>query len=377
LKIFNLEKSCKETSARAGVLSTDHGEIKTPFFMPVGTYGAVKTQSSEEIQHLPSSILLSNTYHLFLRPGAEVLEKAGGLHKFMNWGGAILTDSGGFQIFSLKGFRDITEDGVTFQSHLNGTKHHLTPESVVDIQRSIGSDFMMMLDVCPPGDADHKTWIEALETTTRWAKRGMEHYKNTDPLYGHRQILLPIIQGGTNPELRKRSAEELIELDADAYAVGGLAVGESKPELLDITELMGTLMPVEKSRYLMGVGTPADLVRCVARGIDMFDCVMPTRNARNGQLFTKLGKVNIRNAKYKSDFSAIDDTGFAPMSEQYSKSYLHHLFRTNEVLGLRIATQQNLRFYIYLMAEMRKAILNDTFKQWANDFLSGYDGGII
>ena len=377
MKIFNLEKSCPDTSARAGTLSTDHGEIQTPFFMPVGTYGAVKTQSSEEIETLPSSILLSNTYHLFLRPGTEILEKAGGLHKFMNWDGAILTDSGGFQIFSLQGFRDITEEGVTFQSHLDGTRHHLTPESVVDIQRSIGSDFMMMLDVCPPGDADHKTWIEALETTTRWAKRGMDHYRNTEPLYGHRQILLPIVQGGTNPELRKRSAEELIELDADAYAVGGLAVGEPKPQMLDTTELMGEILPKEKSRYLMGVGTPADLVRCVARGIDMFDCVMPTRNARNGQIFTLNGKVNIRNAKYKSDFSSIDDTGFAPMSEQYSKSYLHHLFRTNEVLGLRIATQQNLRFYIYIMAVMRKAILDDNFKSWANEFLFGYDGGTI
>ena len=377
MKIFNLEKSCSDTSARAGVLSTDHGEVQTPFFMPVGTYGAVKTQSSEEIEILPSSILLSNTYHLFLRPGTEILEKASGLHKFMNWDGAILTDSGGFQIFSLQGFRDITEEGVTFQSHLSGEKHHLTPESVVDIQRSIGSDFMMMLDVCPPGDADHKTWIEALETTTRWAKRGMDHYRRTEPLYGHKQILLPIIQGGTNPELRKRSAEELIELDADAYAVGGLAVGEPKPKMLDTTELMGEILPKEKSRYLMGVGTPADLVRCVARGIDMFDCVMPTRNARNGQLFTAFGKINIRNAKYKSDFSAIDDTGYAPMSEQYSKAYLNHLFRTNEVLGLRIATQQNLRFYIYIMAEMRKAILNDNFKSWANDFLFGYDGGTI
>jgi len=205
----------------------------------------------------------------------------------------------------------------------------------------------------------------------------MGHYRNTEPLYGHRQILLPIIQGGTNPELRKRSAEELIELDADAYAVGGLAVGEPKPKMLETTELMGEILPIEKSRYLMGVGTPADLVRCVARGIDMFDCVMPTRNARNGQIFTLNGKINIRNSKYKSDFSPIDDTGFAPMSEQYSKTYLHHLFKTNEVLGLRIATQQNLRLYIYIMAEMRKAILKDKFKSWANDFLFHYDGGII
>ncbi len=377
MKIFNLKKTCKDTKARTGILYTDHGEIKTPFFMPVGTYGAVKTQSPEEINQLPSNILLSNTYHLFLRPGTEILEKAGGLHKFMNWNKIILTDSGGFQIFSLKGFRNITEEGVTFQSHLNGEKHHLTPESVVDIQRSIGSDFMMMLDVCPSGDADQKTWIKALETTTRWAKRGMIHYRNTEPLYGHKQILIPIVQGGTNLDLRKRSAEELMELDAEAYAVGGLAVGEPKPEMLNTTELMGEILPKEKSRYLMGVGTPADLVRCVARGIDMFDCVIPTRNARNGQLFTLNGKINIRNARYKSDLSPIDDTGFAPMSMQYSKSYLHHLFRTNEVLGLRIATQQNLRLYMYIMEEIRKAIFNDNFKSWAKDFLFRYDGDSI
>ena len=377
MKIFNLEKVCSKTNARVGKLLTDHGEIETPFFMPVGTYGAVKTQSSEEIKNLCSNILLSNTYHLFLRPGVKILEKAGGLHKFMNWDRAILTDSGGFQIFSLKGFRDITEEGVTFQSHLDGTRHHLTPESVIDIQRSIGSDFMMMLDICPPGDAGLNIWIKALETTTRWAKRGMKHFRETKPLYGHNQILIPIVQGGTNLELRKQSAKELIELDADAYAIGGLAVGESKPEMLDTTELMGEILPVHKSRYLMGVGTPADLVRCVARGIDMFDCVMPTRNARNGQLFTIHGKVNIRNSKFKNDFTSIDDTGFSPISSVYSKAYLHHLFKTNEVLGLRIATQQNLNFYIYLMSEMRNAILNNNFKHWANDFLFGYDGGKI
>ena len=377
MKIFTLEKSCKDTNARAGIIYTDHGNILTPFFMPVGTYGAVKTQSSEEINKLPSNILLSNTYHLFLRPGTEILEQAGGLHKFMNWDQNILTDSGGFQIFSLKGFRNITDDGVMFQSHLNGTKYHLTPESIINIQRSIGSDFMMMLDICPPGDADNSIWIEALETTTRWAKRSMQHYLHTHPKYNHKQIIIPIVQGGTNHELRKRSANELIELDADAYAIGGLAVGETKQELLNITELMDTILPKNKTRYLMGVGTPADLVRCVARGIDMFDCVMPTRNARNGQLFTLNGKINIRNSKYKTDFSAIDETGFSQMSGKYSKSYLHHLFKTNEILGLRIATQQNLKFYIYLMEKMRRAILNNSFKKWANNFLSGYDNGTI
>ena len=236
---------------------------------------------------------------------------------------------------------------------------------------------MMMLDVCPAGDDDRQTWIDALETTTRWAKRGMEHYRNTEPLYGFDQLLIPIVQGGTDPELRKRSARELTELDADAYAIGGLAVGETKPELLDTTALMGELLPNDRPRYLMGVGTPADLVRCVARGVDMFDCVMPTRNARNGQLFTANGKVNIRNALYRDDFSVIDDGGFSSMSAEHSKAYLHHLFRTNEVLALRIATQHNLCFYMKLMTDMRRAIWEDCFESWANSFLANYDGGVI
>jgi len=340
--------------------------------MPVGTYGAVKTQSSEDIQQLPSSVLLSNTYHLYLRPGTDILEAAGGLHRFMNWPGAILTDSGGFQIFSLSGLRKITDDGVTFRSHLDGSTHHFTPERIVDIQRSIGSDFMMMLDVCPPGDADRKTWINALNTTTSWAKRGMTHYRNTEPKYEYNQVLLPIIQGGTDPELRKISARELVELDAQAYAIGGLAVGEPKNEMLDTVSVMDEILPKEKSRYLMGVGTPVDLVDCVARGVDMFDCVMPTRNARNAQLFTNNGKVNIRNAKYKDDFSPIDDTGNAPMSALYSKAYLHHLFKTDEILGLRIASQHNLNYYITLMSRMRHEIMQDTFSSWSDQFRSVY-----
>jgi len=342
--------------------------------MPVGTYGAVKTFSSEEINLLPSDILLSNTYHLYLRPGTEILEAAGGLHKFMNWDGAILTDSGGFQIFSLEGFRKITEDGVTFRSHLDGSKHHFTPEKIVDIQRSIGSDFMMMLDVCPSGDASRKVWIEALETTTRWAKRGMNHFRNTEPLYGHQQVLLPIVQGGTDEELRRRSAKELCELNAQAYAIGGLAVGEPKPEMLSTVEVMDEELPKDKPRYLMGVGTPADLVRNVARGVDMFDCVMPTRNARNSQIFTFNGKMNIRNAKYREDFSLIDESSTSPYSKTYTKAYLHHLFRTQEVLGLRIASQHNLHFYIELMKKMRTEIINDSFESWANSFLITYEG---
>ena len=371
-QIFTLEATASTTAARAGTITTNHADVQTPFFMPVGTYGAVKTFSSEEIKTLPSNILLSNTYHLYLRPGTEILEAAGGLHKFMNWDGAILTDSGGFQIFSLEGFRKISDDGVTFRSHLDGSKHHFTPERIVDIQRSIGSDFMMMLDVCPSGDADQQTWVDALETTTKWAKRGMEHYRNTEPIYGHHQVLLPIVQGGTDEELRRRSAGELCELDAEAYAIGGLAVGEPKPKMLSTVEVMNEELPKDKPRYLMGVGTPADLVRNVARGVDMFDCVMPTRNARNSQIFTSNGKMNIRNAQYRNDFSLIDETSTSTYSVKYTKAYLHHLFRTQEVLGLRIASQHNLHFYIKLMKTMREEILKDTFEKWANGFLMNY-----
>ena len=372
--VFTITNSVAHSSARTGILHTDHGDISTPCFIPVGTYGAVKTQSSEEIAELPSPILLSNTYHLYLRPGTEILQKAGGLHGFMNWEGAILTDSGGFQIFSLEGYRKITNDGVTFRSHLDGSEHHFTPEKIVDIQRIIGSDFMMMLDICPPGDADQQTWIDALNTTTNWAQRGMKHYRETEPIYGHNQVMIPVVQGGTDKNLRKQSAFELCELDADAYAIGGLAVGEPKPKMLETVEWMDEFLPKDKLRYLMGVGTPSDLVKNVARGIDMFDCVMPTRNARNGQLFTFDGKLNIRNARYKTDFNPIDDNEISPMSKTYTKAYLHHLFKTEEILGYRIATQHNLRFYIHLMNTMQEEIKTGNFKNWAKGFLERYEG---
>lgn len=376
MSVFNFNILAEDTAsgARTGTITTDHGILETPFFMPVGTYGAVKTQSSEDIAELPSKILLSNTYHLYLRPGMEVMESAGGLHKFMNWPGAILTDSGGFQIFSLSGLRKITPEGVTFKSHLDGSEHFLTPEKIVDVQRSIGSDFMMMLDVCPPGDADAATWKSALDTTTQWAKRGMQHFRETKPKYGHEQTLVPIVQGGTDEKMRRQSASELIELNAELYAIGGLAVGEPKPEMLATISLMNDLLPRSKPRYLMGVGTPADLVRGIANGVDMFDCVMPTRNARNSQIFTFNGKMNIRNAKYKYDFSPLDESGFAPMSAQYTKAYVHHLFRTSEILGLRIASQHNLSFYIKIMELARTAIKNGVFKDWSNTFLGNYEG---
>jgi len=373
IPFFTINQSDKNTSSRAGILHTDHGNISTPCFMPVGTYGAVKTQSSEEIVDLPSPVLLCNTYHLYLRPGIEILQKVGGLHSFMNWKGAILTDSGGFQIFSLEEFRKVTDDGVTFRSHLDGSEHHLTPEKIVDIQRIIGSDFMMMLDVCPSGDADYKTWVDALNTTTNWAKRSMKHYRETESIYGYKQVLISIVQGGTDKKLRRQSTSELCELDADAYAIGGLAVGEPKSEMLETVEWMDEFLPKNKPRYLMGVGTPADLVRNVARGVDMFDCVIPTRNARNGQLFTYDGKMNIRNAKHKSDFSPIDVNGISPMSETYTRAYLHHLFKTEEILGYRIATQHNLRFYIHLMKTIQDEIITGNFENWASSFLNRYD----
>ena len=369
---FKIGKISDGTSARTGTLNTAHGEIQTPTFIPIATYGAVKTQSSMEIKDLPSNILLSNTYHLYLRPGTGILEERGGLHKFMNWNGSILTDSGGFQIYSLKGLRKITKTGVTFQSHLDGTTHELTPEKVVDIQRSIGSDIMMMLDVCPSGDDDHKTWVDALEMTTYWAKRSIKHFKQSESLYGYEQIIVPIIQGGTDLELRKKSALDLLELDCQMYAIGGLAVGEPKIEMLSVINFLDNILPKNKPRYLMGVGTPADLVECVLSGMDLFDCVLPTRNARNGQLFTFHGKMNIRNAKYKNNHEPVDTYGFSPMSMDYTKSYLHHLFRTNEILGLRIATEHNLRFYIHLMSIIRKQIRGNNFQKWAKKFLANY-----
>ena len=370
---FKIISECNKTGARAGLIHTDHGDIETPFFMPVGTYGAVKTQTSEEIKALSSQILLSNTYHLYLRPGIDIIKKAKGLHKFMNWDGIILTDSGGYQIYSLEGLRKIDDDGVIFKSHFDGTEHQFTPELVIDIQRTIGSDFMMVLDVCPSGDGTMNDWLDAVNKTTNWAYRSYEYFKKNNPLYGHKQSMIPIIQGGTDTELRKKSANELLELNLDNYAIGGLAVGEPKIDMLSTVKLMNEIIPHEKSRYLMGVGTPIDLINCVSMGMDMFDCVIPTRNARNSQLFTSSGKLNIRNSKYKNDHSPIDETSLSDLSRVYSKSYLHHLFKINEILGLRIATAHNLYFYIYLMKEMRERIVDGSFYDWSASFIYNYN----
>ena len=369
---FEIISECKKTGARAGKIYTDHGAINTPFFMPVGTYGSVKTQTSQEIAKLPSKVLLSNTYHLYLRPNTEILKESGGLHKFMNWDGIILTDSGGYQIYSLAGHRKITDNGVTFKSHYDGTMHEFSPEKIIDIQRIIGSDFMMLLDVCPPGETNLIEWEVAVNLTTKWAYQAHEHYAKTKPLYSHEQSIIPIIQGGTNKELRIKSATELLNLNLDNYAIGGLAVGEPKEDMLKTTALMNEIIPRQKSRYLMGVGTPADLIKCIKRGIDMFDCVIPTRNARNAQIFTLNGKLNIRNARFKNDFSVIDENSTSSLSRKYSKAYLHHLFRMNEILALRIATAHNLHFYIQIMQTAREKIKEGLFSEWSNEFLECY-----
>ena len=371
--MFIINKSCCSTSARVGELQTAHGTIKTPAFMPIGTYAAIKTLSTDEIKNLNYNLVLSNTYHLYLRPGTEILEKFNGLHNFMNWDGAILTDSGGYQIYSLSEFRKIDENGVEFRSHLDGSKHYFTPERIVEIQRSIGSDIMMVLDVCPPANASKEEHIKAVQTTTQWAKRCLSYLETKGSKYNFDQIISPIIQGGTSEKLRKMSAEQLIDLDAKMYAIGGLAVGEPKEDMLSVVNYLDGLMPKNKPRYLMGVGTPEDLINCISMGVDMFDCVIPTRNARNGQLFTSNGKINIRNAKFRADDSPIDSNNDNIISQNYTKAYLHHLFRTEEILGYRIATQHNLSFYNNLVTNAAKAIQKNNFLSWSKTFLNNYN----
>ncbi|MAZ68723.1 MAG: tRNA guanosine(34) transglycosylase Tgt [Candidatus Marinimicrobia bacterium] len=373
--MFKIKKFCKKTSARTGFLHTSHGIIETPVFMPIGTYAAIKTLSTDEIKRMSFDLVLSNTYHLYLRPGTEILSQFEGLHNFMNWDGAILTDSGGYQIYSLSDFRKISDDGVEFKSHLDGSKHYFTPERIVDIQRDIGSDIMMVLDVCPPADATYQQHLKAVEITTQWAKRCINHLNNKGSKYGFEQIISPIIQGGTSKELRTISANQLIDLDTKMYAIGGLAVGEPKEEMLNTVQYLNDIMPKNKPRYLMGVGTPSDLVESIALGVDMFDCVIPTRNARNGQLFTSHGKINIKNAKYRNDDTMIDENNNSLISKNYSRAYLHHLFKTQEILGYRIATQHNLSFYNNLMINAKRSILDDCFEKWSQKFLNQYNNG--
>ncbi|MEL6703576.1 MAG: tRNA guanosine(34) transglycosylase Tgt [Bacteroidota bacterium] len=366
---FTLAAEDPTTDARAGVVTTDHGAIETPIFMPVGTLGTVKAVEPRQLRDdLGAQIILGNTYHLFLRPGMEVMEAAGGLHQFMRWDGPILTDSGGFQVFSLADSRKITEEGVTFQSHLDGSRHLFTPESVVDTQRSIGSDIMMVLDECPPADVDEAYARKSNALTMRWAKRCQDHFRTTEAKYGHSQTLFPIVQGVTYPAVRRESARQLVDMDFEGYAIGGLSVGEPAPVMYEVVEVVTAELPREKPRYLMGVGTPANLIENIARGVDMFDCVLPTRNGRNGTIYTTEGQLNIRNAKWKTDFSPIDP-GLEHYAGHFSKSYLRHLLGVNEVLGMMLASQQNLALFLWLVREARRAITEGRYGAWMREWL--------
>lgn len=347
------------------MLHTDHGDIPTPIFMPVGTVGSVKAIAQDVLQQrVRARIILGNTYHLYLRPGMSVLEKAGGLHGFMNWKRPILTDSGGYQVFSLAGNRTLSEEGATFKSHLDGSKHQFTPENVVDIQRSIGSDIMMLLDECPPFPSQKDYAVQSMHLTHRWAQRGRNRFLGTSPKYGHRQHQFGIAQGSVFPELRAESTRFMNDLNFEGNAIGGLSVGEPTEVMYEMTDLSTDIFDRDKPRYLMGVGTPANLLRNVALGVDMFDCVMPTRNARNGQLFTRHGIINLRNAKWRDEFRSVDAGFDSPLCTDYSLAYLHHLFKAKEILGLMLATEHNLRFYLWLMEQIREHIQKDEFGEW-------------
>lgn len=362
---FSLLAVDSASNARAAEISTDHGRILTPIFMPVGTVGSVKAVSQKDLAEIiKAQIILGNTYHLFLRPGLDILHQAGGLHKFMNWNRPILTDSGGFQVFSLSDIRKLKDNGVEFRSHIDGSKHLFTPENVVDIQRIIGSDIMMALDECTPGDADYEYARKSLNLTLKWLKRGFSHYKETSPLYGHYQSYFPIVQGCVYPDLRREAAYAVAELDADGYAIGGLAVGEPTPLMYDMIEVVNEILPKDKPRYLMGVGTPANILEAIERGVDMFDCVMPTRNGRNGMLFTSEGILNMRNKKWADDFSPLDPNGTAWVDSYFSRAYVRHLFIAQEILALEIASIHNLTFYLWLVGEARKHIIAGDFSTW-------------
>ena len=363
--MFQLHTTCSTSKARLGSLTTDHGVIETPIFMPVGTLGTVKGVSQDRLKDpIQAQIILGNTYHLYLRPGTEVIQASGGLHGFMNWDRPILTDSGGYQIFSLSDIRTLDEDGAHFKSHLDGSKHLFTPENVVDIQRILGSDIIMILDECPPYPSDYAYAKNSMELTHRWAKRGRKQFLETQALYGHRQFQFGIVQGGTYKDLRIASAEFMAEQNFEGIAIGGLSVGEPIPLLYEMTDVNTDVMPKEKARYLMGVGTPANLLESIARGIDMFDCVMPTRNARNGTIFTREGKVNLRNSKWKNHHAPLDPDFPSDLCQKYHMSYVHHLLRSNELFGMTLASEHNLQFYLWLMKEVREHIKNDTYASW-------------
>ena len=366
---FELTATSVNSRARAGVITTDHGSIETPIFMPVGTAGTVKGIHTRDLKDdVKAQIILGNTYHLYLRPGMDVIEKAGGLHKFNRWDRPILTDSGGYQVFSLGEIRKLTEDGARFQSHIDGSYHLFTPEKVIDIQRTIGADIIMAFDECAPGNADYNYAKKSLELTQRWLDRCFKQLETTQPKYGHNQSLFPIVQGVTYPELRMKAAEHVMSYNADGYAIGGLAVGEKEEVMYEMIEVVNAVLPQNKPRYLMGVGTPVNILEAIERGIDMFDCVMPTRNGRNGMIFTSEGKINIRNAKWENDHSPIDENGTSYV-DGYSKAYLRHLIIANEMLGAQIASQHNLSFYLWLVKTARQKITEGCFEPWKQEMI--------
>ena len=364
---FDLIHSDPDSNARAGILMTDHGPIETPIFMPVGTSGSVKGVHQKELEHdVKAEIILGNTYHLFLRPGTDIIERAGGLHKFISWNKPILTDSGGYQVYSLSGSRKINEEGVKFQSHIDGSYHFFTPERAIDIQKTIGADIIMAFDECTPYPCDYTYAKNSMKMTHRWLNRCIDQMNKTEGKYGYTQALFPIIQGSTYKDLRRESAEYIASMDAVGNAIGGLSVGEPEEDLYEMTALVTDVLPKSKPRYLMGVGTPSNLLECIALGVDMFDCVMPSRNARYGLLFTENGTINIKNQKWSMDYSLIDENSPCWVDTNYTKSYLRHLIKSGEYLGIQIATIHNLSFYLRLMKEARVRIIDGSFVSWKN-----------
>lgn len=362
---FNLQHTASNSNARAGVITTDHGEIQTPIFMPVGTQASVKAVHQHELaDDIQAQIILGNTYHLYLRPGIDVIHAAGGIQKFNSWNKPMLTDSGGFQVFSLSGQRKIKEEGVYFRSHIDGSKHLFTPENTMDIERTIGADIIMALDECTPGTADHDYAKKSMQRTHRWLDRCIERFNSTPEQYGYKQALFPIVQGCTYKDLRSEAAKYIADKDCEGNAIGGLAVGEPTEIMYEMIEVVNDILPLDRPRYLMGVGTPQNILEAIDRGVDMFDCVMPTRNGRNGMLFTMHGTINIRNKKWATDFSPIDEEGSSYVDHTYTKAYLRHLFISGEILGLQIASIHNLAFYLRLVREARNHILSNDFSTW-------------
>jgi queuine tRNA-ribosyltransferase len=368
--LFDLKHTAGGSKARAGFITTDHGTIETPIFMPVGTAGSVKGIHKRDLKEdIGAQIILGNTYHLYLRPGLSIIEQAGGLHKFNGWDGPILTDSGGYQVFSLGDIRKLSEEGAKFQSHIDGSAHLFTPENVMDTQRTIGADIVMAFDECTPGDAEYEYARKSMEMTQRWLDRCYNQFEKTSPKYGYSQSLFPIVQGAVYPDLRTIAAQNALQYNSDGYAIGGLSVGESEKDMYAMIEVVNEILPENRPRYLMGVGTPVNILEGIDRGIDMFDCVMPTRNGRNGMLFTSKGVMNMRNKKWADDFSPVDTDGTSFVDHHYNKAFLRHLVISGEMLGAQIASQHNLAFYLWLVKEARKHILNDTFKSWKEEMV--------